>query len=141
MCDTTGAPEAAVVSAGMGDNSVGEVVGCLERWWVAVVAGDTAGVDALSADEMRYVHSSGHVDTKATYLPAIVDGTFDYQATTRSEEEGWLVGGAVMLTGRSATDVVVRGRPVQLDTRYTTVWVDDGGAWRMLVWQSTPVRA
>ena len=129
-----------VASAGMGTSTVSEVIERVDRWWAAVIAGDTAAVDALSTDELRYVHSSGHVDTKATYLPAIVDGTFDYRASTRSEEEGWLVGGAVLLTGQAVTDVVVRGRPVQLDVRYTTVWVQDGASWRMLAWQSTPVR-
>ena len=55
----------------------------------------------------------------------------------RFDQQVVLHGGAALITGRAEIDV--NGR--QLNLRFLTVWVDQGGTWRFAAWQSTPLPA
>src|SRR5215210_3083749 len=102
----------------MTDASIAEVLELERRRWDAMIAKDTTVLDDLFADEMSYTHSNALVDTKASYLKAIEDRVFDYQAVRRFDEEARLFGDTALLTGRAEIDVAARGRPVQLNARF-----------------------
>lgn len=123
----------------MTDAALSQVLEHEQRRWDALIAKDLPTLDDLFAEELSYTHSNAMVDTKASYLRAIEDRTFDYASVRRSDEEARLVGDVALLTGRAEVDVTVRGRAVQLDSRYSVVWVRRDGRWQFLCWQSTPI--
>ena len=125
----------------MADAGVDEVLGLEERRWAAMIAKDTAALGELFADEMSYTHSNALVDTKASYLKAIDERIFDYQAVERTDTEGRRVGDTVLVTGRAQIQVAAAGRQVHLNARYTVVYVRKDGRWQFLCWQSTSIPA
>lgn len=123
----------------MTDAALDDVLQLEQRRWDAMIAKDTATLAELFADELSYTHSNALVDTKASYLRAIEDRTFDYRSVDRSDEQARIIGDTALLTGRARIEVVAGGRTVQLDARYSVVWVRRDGRWQFLCWQSTPV--
>jgi ketosteroid isomerase-like protein len=123
----------------MSDAVIDEVLALEEQRWQAMIAKDTARLAELFADEMSYTHSNALVDTKESYLVAIEERVFDYQAVERSDGQASLVGDTALLTGRAEIDVVAGGRAVHLNARYTVVWVRRDGRWQFLCWQSTSI--
>lgn len=123
----------------MTDAALSQVLEHEQRRWDALIAKDLATLDELFAEELSYTHSNAMVDTKASYLRAIEDRTFDYAAVRRTDEDARLLGDVALLTGRAEVDVTVGGRAVQLDSRYSVVWVRRDGRWQFLCWQSTPI--
>ncbi|HEX3730472.1 MAG TPA: nuclear transport factor 2 family protein [Opitutaceae bacterium] len=92
---------------------------------------------ALFSDELQYRHSSGHVDTKASYIAALTAGHTKYTAI-KIEERKFLVAapGIVLITGRETMDESRDGTPQSLHLNFLGVWRNENGAWRFLAWQS-----
>ena len=103
----------------------------------AVKAGDRARLEAIFSDELRYAHSSGHVDTKATYVDALASHRTVYE-TYDYKERIFLPAapGVVLMTGH----VIIHSRnatgPNELDLNFLAVWREENGRWRFLAWQS-----
>lgn len=95
----------------------------------------------LFADELRYTHSNGLVDTKASYMTAIQNKVFDYRTADRSDTEVQVFGNLALVTGAATIDVVAGGRELKLNARYTLTWLERDGRWQFLSWQSTPLPA
>lgn len=103
----------------------------------ATKAGDRARLDAIFSDELRYAHSSGHVDTKASYMQALtshrtVYETYDYQ------ERNFLPAtpGLVLMSGRVLIHSRSGEQKSELDLNFLAVWREENGTWRFLAWQS-----
>lgn len=103
----------------------------------ATKAGDGPRLDAIFSDELRYAHSSGVVDTKASYSKALtthstVYETYDYQERTFIPADP----GVVLMAGR----VLIHSRNGEvknnLDLNFLAVWRLENGKWRFLAWQS-----
>lgn len=117
-----------------------EIEALEDERWAAQIAEDIDTLSGLYSDSMRYTHSNGMVDTKQSYLTAIEKRVFDYRSEERSDVECSIVGDTALVTGRARFNVVVGGdREVDLDARFTVVWVRVDGTWQFLCWQSTPI--
>lgn len=120
---------------------VGEIEALEERRWAAQIDADLGALEELLDDELSYTHSNGIVDTKRSYIEAIDTEIFDYRSADRSDVTVAVIGDTAMVTGRVAMHVVANKgeRSVNLDSRYSAIWVRRDGSWRFLCWQSTPI--
>ena len=131
----------AAVSARAGDVAVSAAVRSADSERVsATPAADGARLNAILSDSLRYVHSSGHVDSKATYIQeltshAMVYVTYEYQEQiiTPVAPTIALMAGRVAIGMKSAAGV----KP--LDINYLAVWREEGGSWKLLSWQSSRI--
>ena len=103
----------------------------------AVKAGDGSRLDAIFSDDLRYAHSSGHVDTKASYMKALTSHNTVYESYDYKEQKFLNAApGIVLMTGR----VLIHSRNAQgghdLDLNFLAVWREERGQWRFLSWQS-----
>ena len=103
----------------------------------ATIAADAATMEALFADELVYTHSNGLVDTKRSYIDAVVSKKFAYQDIRRFDQQVTIHGDSALIIGRAEIDVSGRS----LNLRFLTVWVNQAGTWRFAGWQSTPIPA
>lgn len=103
----------------------------------ATKAGDAARLDAILSDELRYAHSSGHVDTKASYIKSLASHSTVY-ATYDYKEQNFLpiAAGVVLMTGRVIIQVRNASGVNELDLNFLGVWREEHGKWRFLAWQS-----
>lgn len=103
----------------------------------AQVAADAAAMERLFSDNLVYTHSNALVDTKRSYIDGIVSGKFAYEAINRSEQVVHIYGEAALIAGKA--EIHVNGRHLRL--RFLAVWAKEGGDWRFVGWQSTPLPA
>jgi ketosteroid isomerase-like protein len=105
----------------------------------AMIAGDVEKLSRLLSERLTYTHSTSLTESKAEYLGSVAKGVFRYRDIKISEREIREAGGAALVTGRINIDVLIDGQPRHLQSRFLNVWVEEGGEWRMIAWQSTPI--
>lgn len=106
----------------------------------AMLANDSAALDALLDPRLKFHHATGVVDGKDAYLAKMAAGRIQYVAISWAEEHVIsLADNAALLTGRMTTDVRVDGVDKRLSNRVLSAWTLDAGNWRMVAFQSTPL--
>lgn len=105
----------------------------------AFVAGDPAAIAGLLDDELRYTHSNGMVDTKASLLAMLATGAVRYRKITPDIRHAVPIGdNGAILTGILATQAVVGGESKDLVGRYTAVWrMGPDAVWRLVCLQGS----
>ena len=98
---------------------------------------DIAKLNDLLCNELIYTHSSARPDTKQSLIGAMQSGATVYMAVEPSDVQAQDLGDAVVLTGVAQISVEVNGEPNQFGVRFTDVYQNQGGTWRMVTWQST----
>ena len=64
-------------------------------------------------------------------------GTTVYTSVVPSEVKALNLGDAVVLTGAAQICVEANGAPRRFGVRFTDVYQNQNGSWRMIAWQST----
>lgn len=109
--------------------------------YAAMIAVDEAALEKYFSDDLIYVHSSGAIDTKASYIAAIKSGKFRYLKCERFEEQVRIYGETALVTGRAVFEAVIEGAPRTLRLRYLNVWTNTASGWKFVGWQSCPLPA
>ena len=112
--------------------------------YAAMTANDLEALAALFHDDMIYTHSSGVVDTKASYIEALRSGRTRYLEIEQREQEVKLIGDVALVRGAShiECDVVVHGEKVRksLDLLSRAAWPSSPAGWQFIAWQSCSVK-
>ncbi|HEX7821111.1 MAG TPA: nuclear transport factor 2 family protein [Sphingobium sp.] len=107
----------------------------------AMLANDATALDVLLDDRLAFAHATGALDGKPAYLAKMAAGRIQYLSIEWPEQTVVaLCQDAALLTGRMNTLVRVDGTEKTLDNRVTTVWSRGDGVWRLLAFQSTPIK-
>jgi ketosteroid isomerase-like protein len=107
---------------------------------VALLAADVKALDAIMADDCRYTHSSGKVESKKDHIDTFVQG-LRYERFITSGIHGHAVTpDVVVLNGRIEQRKGVGGNMTDLKLFFHSVWRREAGAWRLASLQtaSTP---
>jgi hypothetical protein len=112
-----------------------------DRRFEAMVAGNRPALEKLLHDGLVYTHSNSSVDSKASFVDAVVSRRSGYQKIERPEEQIQVYGDAAVVTGRARIELQNASGHRVLNLRYTDVWVKGAGGWQMIAWQSTPIPA
>jgi hypothetical protein len=107
----------------------------------ALDAQDVPALEKLMADDVTYVHASGKVDTKTSYLDAIRSGTLHYLSWQPKSMQVRVLGkDAAVINGEYAVraiDTRVQQQPLDLHIFILTVYARRNGVWQQIAWQST----
>ena len=103
----------------------------------AMVDQDAAKLKNMICKDLIYTHSSARLDTKESLIGNMESGATVYKACTPSDVEAFDLGDSVVLTGRADITVEAHGNPNSFSVRFTDVWQNQDGNWRMVAWQST----
>jgi hypothetical protein len=103
----------------------------------AVQAGDRARLGAIFSDDLRYAHSNGAVDNKASYIEVLATGATKY-LTWNYEERNFTfpAPGVALMTGRTRIKVGKAEGTSEMLLSFLAVWREEKGQWRFLSWQS-----
>lgn len=123
----------------MEDSSTASAIANEHRRCGAFVAGDMDAIAALLDDELRYTHSNGSVDTKASLLSLLASGAVRYEAISPKVEHVVLIGDdGVVLSGVLTTHAVLGEQVKELVGRYTAVWrAGSDSVWRLVALQGS----
>ncbi|HVU26037.1 MAG TPA: nuclear transport factor 2 family protein [Opitutus sp.] len=103
----------------------------------AMTAADPARLDAIFSDDLRYAHSNGHIDSKASLTESLVSHKTVYEKVDYATRDFRPAGpGVVLMTGRAMFHVTSGGNHLTLDLGFLAVWREENGHWRFLAWQS-----
>jgi hypothetical protein len=97
--------------------------------YAAMIASDMPKLDRLLDDRLRYIHSSGLVDDKASYLSGF-GRLWEYRSIDRQDETIVPLGDSALIYAILRIDAVVNGALRHIHSRALTVWARSGGSWR-----------
>ena len=108
-----------------------------QKRMTAMAQKDVAALKNMLCKGLVYTHSSGRQDTKQSLLDGMESGTTVYTSMEPSDVKAQDFGNVVVLTGVAAISVNSRGKPNSFRVRFTDVYENQNGTWRMVTWQST----
>ena len=107
----------------------------------AMMNPDRATLEAIFSEDLRYSHSNGKVDTKASFVEALTSGKSVYAAIRYHERDFTLASPDIaLMTGRADFHLGSADAPAML-LGFLAVWRLEDGVWRFLAWQSFKVPA
>ena len=116
-----------------------EVLRADDRRFAAMQKGDWAGLEAVLADDLTYVHSTARLESKAEHVGNLKAGKPHYRGIAPRERRVRVQGDVGVVNGVSAMHVENAGKEQRFTVRYLAVYARSGDAWRMIAWQSTRV--
>jgi len=117
-----------------------EVISVEKARTAALDQSDIAALERIMADDVTYVHASGKVDTKKSYLDAIRSGKLRYIAWEPQNLQVRVVGDSAVINGEYAVRVLdyrVQPTPFAINIFVLTVYARRDGRWQQIAWQST----
>ncbi len=105
----------------------------------ALVAGDVPTLEALLADDLVYTHSSGRVDSKATYLEPLRSGRTRYTSFQPADLSVRLYGDTAVIRGTARSEAQVTTGTSRTHLRFTAIWHRRADAWVMVAWHATRI--
>jgi len=106
---------------------------------LATLAGDVATLDALMTDDLTFTHANGVVSTKAEFLGELRTRALQYQSITDEDRQVRIHGDAAVVSGTCRLVVTASGQHIDIRVRFTELWTQEGGPWRMVLWHAAPV--
>jgi|SRR5690348_4239003 ketosteroid isomerase-like protein len=116
-----------------------EVIAADDRRFQAMMKQDWAGLDAVLADDLVYVHSSARVESKAEHVGNLKVGKPYYRGAAPRERKVRVRGDVAIVNGISDMHVENAGKENRFTVRYLAVYAKIAGRWQMSAWQSTKV--
>ena len=105
----------------------------------AVLKGDTATLDRMTADDYTVINISGQLLTKAQVLEAIKSGDLKYDQLENNDLQVRVYGDTAVLTGRTAQKGQFKGKDISGQTRFTRVYLKQHGKWQAVAFQATRI--
>lgn len=106
--------------------------------WQANIAGDIETLNSMLSEQVEYVHPTGKLDTKESFLNGLTERNpyLGYEVVSKSVVE---LGDAVVIT--TAFNVIARRDPPQnselVKMRNIAVWAQEDGKWQLVRYQVT----
>ena len=131
---------AVVRMGGTAEDAAAEVMRTEQARVAALDKGDVGVLDRILADDVRYVHASWIVDTKASFLEAIRSGKLRYIEWRANGLRARLLGDTALVEGRYAvrvSDTRMQSTPFNINILVLSVYVRRDARWQQVAWEST----
>jgi Domain of unknown function (DUF4440) len=105
--------------------------------YAAQTSNDFDSMRRLFGDDLVYVHSTGAVDDKASFIERQRSG-LHYRAMRRSNVTVRIYGCLAIITGTGSFDVTQKGQDSTVQLLFHSIWVRRGPDVQFVSWESTP---
>jgi ketosteroid isomerase-like protein len=106
----------------------------------AVVSGDAAALDRLTAADYTFITLRGELRTKDGIIKGFKSGSFHYDTRTISDLTVRVYGNTAIVVGRSSQKGSENGKDYSGDYRFTRVYVKQGSQWQTVALQTTLIQ-
>ncbi len=128
-------------SAGSSDTKAKDEILQIERERnKAIVHGDAAALERMTADDYTFITLRGELRTKAEIVQGFKSGSFHYDSREVSELNVRVYGSTAIVTGRSNQKGQENGKDYSGDYRFTRVYWKEGGRWQTVALQTTLIQ-
>ncbi|MNL95686.1 hypothetical protein D3C81_54890 [compost metagenome] len=122
----------------MSDQDVKNIVTALETLRRrAMIEQDMDYLERIYSSDLTYSHSDGKSDGKISYLQGMRRSVWIYKSLQSEDDHVRILGDCAVFNGLIEMDVIIRGEPMILNSRYISVWRNGDLGWQMIAWQST----
>ena len=131
----------AVLNCAAAENpELGRVTSADDARVAAMLAPTREKLDAVLSPDLRYAHSNGQVDTKATLIDSLTDGSANYSKYAYQQRTfTFPAPGIALMAGRFDVKAVVKGNAAESTISFLAVWRLEKGVWKFLAWQSCKI--
>jgi ketosteroid isomerase-like protein len=105
----------------------------------AMIDGDKAGLQKVTADQLSYGHSSGRVEDKATFVDNIVTGKSDFVTIDLTNQTIAVTGDAAIVRHTLSATTNDGGNAGSVKLNILLVWQKQKGQWKLLARQAVKV--
>lgn len=105
----------------------------------AMVDGDKAGLEKITAEKLSYGHSSGKVEDKPTFVDNIVTGKSDFVIIELTNQTVSVSGDAAIVRHTLAATTNDNGNAGSVKLNIMLVWQKQKGQWKLLARQAVKV--
>ena len=106
----------------------------------AMLTPSQAALDGVLSDDLRYAHSNGKVDTKASLTASLLGGEAKYVSYRYTERAfKFPAPDVALMSGRLEVQAKVDGVAMTTGISYLAVWRLEKGQWKFLAWQSCKI--
>ncbi len=116
-----------------------EIVRLADEWIAAELRGDTAYLERLLADDFAAVGPLGFVLTKQEWIGRHRSGNMKYRSLDLTDVSARVYGDAAVLIGRQSQEAAFQGNDVKAELRTTAVFARQGGEWKLVGVQMSPI--
>jgi hypothetical protein len=113
-----------------------EVLKAEDSRYAAQAGNDFDAMQRLFGDDLVYVHSTGVVDDKASYIERQRSG-LHYRAMRRSNVKVRIYGCLAIITGNGSFDVTQKGQDSTVLLLFHSIWAKRGSTVQFVSWEST----
>jgi ketosteroid isomerase-like protein len=103
----------------------------------ALMAGDAKALDALSAPELSYSHSDGHIEDKATFIANATNGKTKWLTLAYNDTTVRVVGDAAIVRFKFVGENQTGDKKNEVNLGILMVWQKQHGKWKVLARCST----
>ena len=114
-----------------------DLIECDQQRHHALLKADTAALDALFADDLIYLHSTGVIDDKKVYLDGLKTGKTRYLTIDYQPAEYRLIDDFALILGKVDMKVLVGGTERRVRALIISTWRFEHERWKMMTWQAT----
>ena len=105
----------------------------------AVIKGDTAALDKMTADDYMLTDVNGKMRSKSETMEAIKSGAIKLTSNDIDDVKVHVYGNAAVVTGRSTAKGTIDGKEMEGPVRFTRVYVRRNGTWQSVAFQQTRI--
>jgi ketosteroid isomerase-like protein len=113
-----------------------EAIEAEDARYAAQTGGDFAAMQRLFAEDLVYIHSSGDIDDKASFIESQRSRTVVYRAMERRDVKVRVFGPVAILTGRGKFDVTGKGEEKTVNLLFHSIWLKRGGEVQFVSWHA-----
>ena len=116
-----------VVGTERPDQDDKQIESLMRRWDVALVQRDTEYIDSILADDFTFISSSGAMKNKAQHVADLKSADLVIDHSESSDIVVRVYDKTAVATARGVSRGRYKGKPFDSSSRYTDVWVKQGG--------------
>lgn len=130
----------AIMNTAMAQSKEEAAVGAaIENLRKAMIDGDKAGLQNITADQLSYGHSSGKVEDKKTFVDNIVTGKSDFVTIDLTDQTIVVAGDAAIVRHVLSATTNDSGKPGTVKLNILLIWQKQKGQWKLLARQAVKV--
>lgn len=127
-------------ASGADDAKLAAVTAADDARVAAMLTPNQATLDKVLSDDLRYAHSNGKVDTKASLTASLLGGEAKYLSYKYTERAfRFPAPDVAVMAGRLEVQAKVDGVSMTTGISYLAVWRLEKGQWKFLAWQSCKI--
>jgi len=108
------------------------VAAAVETLRKAMVDGEKAALEKITADALSYGHSSGKVEDKAAFIDAMVTGKSDFKTIVLTDQSITVSENVALVRHKLSGETNNDGQPGTVNLGVLLVWQKQKGQWKLI---------